>query len=162
MKARLQSVSLSLMLLLTLLSGCSASRRVQRIVTKHPELLEVQAHAIDTLISVPVITDSIRVPIAVLLTADTVTIPAEHGTFTLSVQVTPTHKDLSPQPDLAITYQTDTTSIHYTDTIHYAQVVIEQPPPTSGRRWLYLTISILVIALFLYLFFTIKPKHRRR
>ena len=150
------------MLLLTLLSACSASRRVQRIVAKHPELLEVQAHTIDTLISVPVITDSIRVPIAVLLTVDTVTIPAEHGTFTLSVQVMPAHEDQAPQPDLAITYQTDTTSIHYTDTIHYSQVVIQEPPPAKNRRWLYLTIALAGMAVFLILFFTIKPKHRRR
>lgn len=157
MRTMLQSITLLFALLI--LSSCSAARRVQRIAEQHPELVAVQAHPIDTLISVPSFTDSILVPFSVLMTDDTVIIPTEHGIFTLSVQPMPSQEDKAPLPSLAITYQSDTTTIHYTDTIRYAQVVINgEPPPTAGRRRLHLTIALIGIAIFLIIFFLVKAK----
>ena len=119
-----------------------AARRIQRITERHPELVAVQPHAIDTLIVLPEVQDSAAFPIVPLLMGDTITIPTVKGSFTIRMP----EKRLD---SIAVSYHAEQAPIRFTDTIRYAQVVIddehqqnaEQDRRNSGRL-----IGIAIIA----------------
>ena len=95
-----------------------AARRIQRITERHPELVAVQPHAIDTLIVLPEVQDSAAFPIVPLLMGDTITIPTVKGSFTIRMP----EKLLD---SIAVSYHAEQSPIRFTDTIRYAQVVID-------------------------------------
>ena len=95
-----------------------AQRRIRRITERCPELLSVQAHPIDTFIELPPLADTAVMPLAPLLDGQAVKIQTEQGTFTAT----------ATDDSLTVTYEAEPEPVHFSDTLHYSQVVIEAAP----------------------------------
>ena len=133
-----------MMLLVTMvLCACDAKRRAQRrirrITEQCPELLSVQAHPIDTFIELPPLADTAVMPLAPLLDGQAVKIQTEQGTFTAS----------ATDDSLTVTYEAEPEPIHFSDTLHYQQVVIEAAPEKKkppAFMWFLLGMVIVLLA----------------
>ena len=120
-----------------------AQRRIRRITERCPELLSLQAHPIDTFIPLPPVADSAVMPLAPLLDGQTVKIQTEQGTFTAT----------ATDDSLKITYEAEPDPIHYADTLHYPQVVIEEPPPCKkppNALWFLLGMVIVLATILAF------------
>ena len=120
-----------------------AQRRIRRITERCPELVTVQAHPIDTFIPLPPMADSAVMPLAPLLDGQTVKIQTEQGTFMAT----------ATDDSLTITYEAEPDPIHYADTLHYSQVVIEEPPPNKkppNALWFLLGMVIVLAAILAF------------
>ena len=120
-----------------------AQRRIRRITERCPELLSLQAHPIDTFIPLPPVADSAVMPLAPLLDGQTVKIQTEQGTFTAT----------ATDDSLKITYEAEPDPIHYADTLHYPQVVIEEPPPCKkppNALWFLLGLVIVLATILAF------------
>ena len=104
---------------IALISGCSAERRIQRIVRNHPELIEVKIRTLDTFLTVQGYTDSALVQMVRLQKGETVTTQTDHGTFVVGLNET--------GDSLSVDFIADTQQIRYQDTLKYRQVVISDP-----------------------------------
>ena len=142
MKTRLFNLFLVLSVSLVL-CACDAKRRAQRrirrITEQCPELLSVQAHPIDTFIELPPLADTAVMPLAPLLDGQAVKIQTEQGTFTAT----------ATDDSLTITYEAEPEPIHYSDTLHYQQVVIEAAPEKKkppAFMWFLLGMVIVLLA----------------
>ena len=116
-----------------------AQRRIRRITEQCPELLSVQAHPIDTFIELPPLADSAVMPLAPLLDGQAVKIQMEQGTFTAS----------ATDDSLTVTYEAEPEPIHYADTLHYQQVVIEAAPEKKkppAFLWFLLGMVVVLLA----------------
>ena len=116
-----------------------AQRRIRRIAERCPELLSVQAHPIDTFIELPPLADSAVMPLAPLLDGQAVKIQTEQGTFTAT----------ATDDSLTVTYEAEPEPIHYADTLHYQQVVIEAAPEKKkppAFLWFLLGMVIVLLA----------------
>lgn len=127
-------LSLKLFLLavaIIVMNGCStqqrAERRVRRAVELCPELVQVKAHHIDTDITVPAFTDRVSVPFGLLLAGDSVTAKTDNGSVTAKID-----KETGM---LDVTYDANETSVHYSDSVSYSQVVIREKKPDSAGFW---------------------------
>ena len=134
-----------MMLLVTMvLCACDAKRRAQRrirrITERCPELLSVQAHPIDTFIELPPLADTAVMPLAPLLDGQAVKIQTEQGTFTAT----------ATDDSLTVTYEAEPEPVHFSDTLHYSQVVIEEAPPAKKKppafMWFLLGMVIVLLA----------------
>ena len=137
---------LMLLLVSMVLCACDAKRRAQRrirrITEQCPELLSVQAHPIDTFIELPPLADSAVMPLAPLLDGQAVKIQMEQGTFTAS----------ATDDSLTVTYEAEPEPIHYADTLHYQQVVIEAAPEKKkppAFMWFLLGMVIVLLAVII-------------
>ena len=125
------------------LCACDANRRAQRrihrITEQCPELLSVQAHPIDTFLTVPSVADSARLPLAPLMEGQPVVVTTGQGTFTVT----------ATNDTLTITYETEPEPIHFADTVNYAQVVIEEQPPAKKKppAFLWFLLGMVVVLL---------------
>ncbi|MBQ5958242.1 MAG: hypothetical protein IJL44_03550 [Bacteroidales bacterium] len=136
-----------MMLLVTMvLCACDAKRRAQRrirrITEQCPELLSVQAHPIDTFIELPPLADTAVMPLAPLLDGQAVKIQTEQGTFTAT----------ATDDSLTVTYEAEPEPIHYADTLHYQQVVIEAAPEKKkppAFMWFLLGMVIVLLAVII-------------
>ena len=160
-----KSIILTVLMSIGLLYGCSttrrAERRIQRIAEHHPELVTLEAHPIDTLLALPSVADSAVFSIVPLLIGDTITIPTAKGSFKIG-------RDGKRQDSLAVSYHAEQVPIRFTDTIHFAQVVIHDEQSNAqhqqnakrhscvGRNLL----AIILIASFLVLIFRICNRNR--
>ena len=116
-----------------------AQRRIRRITERCPELLSVQAHPIDTFIELPPLADTAVMPLAPLLDGQSVKIQTEQGTFTAT----------ATDDSLTVTYEAEPEPIHYADTLHYQQVVIEAAPEKKkppAFMWFLLGMVIVLLA----------------
>ena len=125
------------------LCACDANRRAQRhirrITERCPELVTVQAHPIDTFIELPPLADSAVMPLAPLLDGQAVKIQTEQGTFTAT----------ATDDSLTITYEAEPEPVHFSDTLHYSQVVIEAAPEKKkppAFMWFLLGMVIVLLA----------------
>ena len=119
-----------------------AQRRIRRITEQCPELLSVQAHPIDTFIELPPLADSAVMPLAPLLDGQAVKIQTEQGTFTAT----------ATDDSLTVTYEAEQEPIHYSDTLHYQQVVIEAAPEKKkppAFLWFLLGMVIVLLAVII-------------
>ena len=119
-----------------------AQRRIRRITERCPELLTVQAHPIDTFIELPPVADSAVMPLAPLLDGQAVKIQTEQGTFTAT----------ATDDSLTVTYEAEPEPIHYSDTLHYQQVVIEAAPEKKkppAFMWFLLGMVIVLLAVII-------------
>ena len=115
-----------------------AQRRIRRIAEQFPELVAIQAHPIDTFISLPPVIDSASMPLEPILEGQTVTVTTEQGTFTASATT----------DSLTITYVAEPEPIHYEDTVKYAQVVIEeQPAEKKPPNYVWFLLGVLAVLL---------------
>ena len=145
MKTRLFILILMLSVSLVL-CACDAKRRAQRrirrITEQCPELLSVQAHPIDTFIELPPLADTAVMPLAPLLDGQAVKIQTEQGTFTAT----------ATDDSLTVTYEAEQEPIHYSDTLHYQQVVIEAAPEKKkppAFMWFLLGMVIVLLAVII-------------
>ena len=145
MKTRLFNLFLVLSVSLVL-CACDAKRRAQRrirrITERCPELVTVQAHPIDTFIELPPLADSAVMPLAPLLDGQAVKIQTEQGTFTAT----------ATDDSLTVTYEAEPEPIHYSDTLHYQQVVIEAAPEKKkppAFMWFLLGMVIVLLAVII-------------
>ena len=116
-----------------------AQRRIRRITEQCPELLSVQAHPIDTFIELPPLADTAVMPLVPLLDGKAVKIQTEQGTFTAT----------ATDDSLTVTYESEPEPIHYADTLHYQQVVIEAAPEKKkppAFLWFLLGMVIVLLA----------------
>ena len=125
------------------LCACDANRRAQRhirrITERCPELVTVQAHPIDTFIELPPLADSAVMPLAPLLDGQAVKIQTEQGTFTAT----------ATDDSLTVTYEAEPEPVHFSDTLHYSQVVIEAAPEKKkppAFMWFLLGMVIVLLA----------------
>ena len=116
-----------------------AQRRIRRITEQCPELLSVQAHPIDTFIELPPLADTAVMPLAPLLDGQAVKIQTEQGTFTAT----------ATDDSLTVTYEAEPEPVHFSDTLHYQQVVIEAAPEKKkppAFMWFLLGMVIVLLA----------------
>lgn len=137
---------------IALISGCSAERRIQRIVRNHPELIEVKTRTLDTFLTVQGYTEQVLVPLSVLKNGETYTEKTDHGTFVVHVDNT---------DSICIDFIADTQKIRYQDTLKYRQVVISDPDTKKNSGvtfWNRITewISFLAIGAGLAIYFLLK------
>ena len=138
---------LFLLLVSMVLCACDAKRRAQRrirrIAERCPELLSVQAHPIDTFIPLPPVVDTAVMPLAPLLDGQAVKIQTEQGTFTAT----------ATNDSLTVTYEAEPEPVHFSDTLHYSQVVIEEAPPAKKKppafMWFLLGMVIVLLAVII-------------
>ena len=128
------------------LCACDAKRRAQRqirrITERCPELVTVQAHPIDTFIELPPLADTAVMPLAPLLDGQAVKIQTEQGVFTAT----------ATDDSLTVTYEAEPEPIHYADTLHYQQVVIEAAPEKKkppAFMWFLLGMVIVLLAVII-------------
>ena len=145
MKTRLFILFLMLSVSLVL-CACDAKRRAQRrirrITEQCPELLSVQAHPIDTFIELPPLADTAVMPLAPLLDGQAVKIQTEQGTFTAT----------ATDDSLTVTYEAEPEPVHFSDTLHYQQVVIEAAPEKKkppAFMWFLLGMVIVLLAVII-------------
>ncbi|MBR3428222.1 MAG: hypothetical protein IKG95_09815 [Bacteroidales bacterium] len=113
-----------------------AQRRIRRIAERCPELLSVQAQPIDTFIELPPLADSAVMPLAPLLDGQAVKIQTEQGTFTAT----------ATNDSLTVTYEAEQEPIHYADTLHFQQIVIEEPPPSKKPpNFLWVLLGMVIV-----------------
>ena len=113
-----------------------AQRRIRRIAERCPELLSVQAQPIDTFIPLPPVADSAVMPLAPLLDGQAVKIQTEQGTFTAT----------ATNDSLTVTYEAEQEPIHYADTLHFQQIVIEEPPPSKKPpNFLWVLLGMVIV-----------------
>lgn len=147
-------ISILLCFALVATAGCSAKKRaqrkIQRAVYECPELVQVKAHPIDTVITAPSFADVAVIPMQQILTGDTIYAATPHGTVVVSL----CQSDSALRAGFVAAPQ----EIRYRDTLHYPQVVIPEQWPTEERKiiWWPLVTWLLGIAvgvwIFVYLF----------
>lgn len=116
-----------------------AQRRIRRITERCPELVTVQAHPFDTFIELPPLADSAVMPLAPLLDGQAVKIQTEQGTFTAT----------ATDDSLTVTYEAEPEPVHFSDTLHYSQVVVEAAPEKKkppAFMWFLLGMVIVLLA----------------
>ena len=145
MKTRLFILFLVLSVSLVL-CACDANRRAQRrirrITERCPELVTVQAHPIDTFIELPPLADTAVMPLAPLLDGQAVKIQTEQGTFTAT----------ATDDSLTVTYEAEPEPVHFSDTLHYQQVVIEAAPEKKkppAFMWFLLGMVVVLLAVII-------------
>ena len=120
-----------------------AQRRIRRITERCPELVTVQAHPIDTFIELPPLADTAVMPLAPLLDGQAVKIQTEQGTFTAT----------ATDDSLTVTYEAEPEPVHFSDTLHYSQVVIEETPPEKKKppafMWFLLGMVVVLLAVII-------------
>ena len=119
-----------------------AQRRIRRITEQCPELLSVQAHPIDTFIELPPLADTAVMPLAPLLDGQAVKIQTEQGTFTAT----------ATDDSLTVTYEAEPEPVHFSDTLHYSQVVVEAAPEKKkppAFMWFLLGMVIVLLAVII-------------
>lgn len=121
---------------------CRAQRQIRRITERCPELVTVQAHPIDTFIELPPLADTAVMPLAPLLDGQAVKIQTEQGTFTAT----------ATDDSLTVTYEAEPEPVHFSDTLHYSQVVIEDSPVEKkppNLAWFLFGMVIVLLAIII-------------
>lgn len=145
---------LSLAVSLVVMDGCSAQKRAQRqvrrAVEKCPELVQVKAHLIDTVLTVPAFADVTTIPWDLVATGDTIYAATPNGTVVVSLS----RSDSS----LRVGFVAAPQRLYYQDTIHYAQVVVNPKSQTviTGRSWKGFSFFLLGIAACSACFFLLR------
>ena len=119
-----------------------AQRRIRRITERCPELVTVQAHPIDTFIELPPLADSAVMPLAPLLDGQAVKIQTEQGIFTAT----------ATDDSLTVTYEAEPEPVHFSDTLHYSQVVVEAAPEKKkppAFMWFLLGMVLVLLAVII-------------
>ena len=102
-------------------------------------MVTVQAHPIDTFIELPPLADTAVMPLAPLLDGQAVKILTEQGIFTAT----------ATDDSLTVTYEAEPEPVHFSDTLHYSQVVVEAAPEKKkppAFMWFLLGMVIVLLA----------------
>lgn len=135
------------LLICSLFSSCNttkrAEKRIYNIVENHQELVRKDTVKIDTVLTVPVVQDSVIFALDTIVENQTHTIRAERGEFGITIL---------PTKEVKIDYRPDSVDIHFRSEIPVDKIVIEEPE----ERWrdvLFACIIGFVGLLFLKMFF---------
>ena len=141
---------------LIVMNGCSAQKRAERHVRKavalFPELVQLKAHPIDTVLTVPGFADVTTVPMEAVLHYDTIYAATDHGTVVVSLS--------QSDSSLRVGFVAVPQKLNYHDTVRLAQVAFETKTGESHgtRFWPGFLIWIFGIGvglwIFIYLFRT--------
>lgn len=144
---------------LAVTSGCSAQKRAERYMRKAvalcPELVQLKAHPIDTVLTAPGFADMARVPVPQVLAGDTLYAATDHGTVVVSLSDT--------DSSLRVGFVAAPQKIRFKDQVEIAQVAIEPTPQARGKAfWSHFALVLLGlgtgVALCLWLLrYVIKP-----
>lgn len=125
---------------LIVMNGCSAQRRAERLVRRAvalcPELVQVKAHPIDTVLTAPGFADMARVPLPQVLAGDTLYAATDHGTVVVSLR--------QSDSALRVGFVAAPQKIRYKDQVEIAQVAIEPTPQARGKAfWSHFALVLL-------------------
>ena len=121
---------------LSVMTACSAQRRAERHIRKAvalcPELVQVKAHPIDTVLTAPGYADCAIVPLADVLEGYTAYSPTDHGTVIVKLR--------PADSTLKVGFVAAPMPIRYKDTINYAQVVVpvNMEKAAGGSAWIWI------------------------
>lgn len=141
---------LSILVLVLILTGCSAQKRAERHMRKAvalcPELVQLKAHPIDTVLTVPGFADVTTVPMEAVLQYDTIYAATDHGTVVVSLS--------QSDSSLRVGFVAVPQKLNYHDTVRLAQVAFETKTGESRgtRFWPGFLIWIFVIGVGLWIF----------
>lgn len=160
--ATTKKTSLKIFLLaaaLIVMNGCSAQKRAERHVRKAvalcPELVQVKAHPIDTVLTVGPWADCAAMPMP--HAGETLYASTPHGTVVVSKQ--------KSDSVLRIGFVASPQQVRYRDTIRYSQVSASpRPAPESGPKSGWSVIGMLLLGalsgMLLLLVVALKAKQR--
>lgn len=131
---------LSILVLVLILTGCSAQKRAERHMRKAvalcPELVQLKAHPIDTVLTVPGFADVARVPLPKVLAGDTLYAATDHGTVVVSLSDT--------DSSLRVGFVAAPQKIRFKDQVEIAQVAIEPTPQAREKSfWSHFALVLL-------------------
>ncbi len=138
---------------LIVMIGCSAQKRAERHMRKAvalcPEMVQVKAHPIDTVLTAPGYADCTTVPLMEVLQGKTVYAPTDHGTVVVK---------LRPDSTLKVGFVAPPIPVRYQDTINYCQVIFPDTKEKDGKgsacAWIWMGCILLGIVIgFLSLMF---------
>lgn len=141
---------LSILVLVLILTGCSAQKRAERHMRKAvalcPELVQLKAHPIDTVLTVPGFADVTTVPMEAVLQYDTIYAATDHGTVVVSLS--------QSDSSLRVGFVAVPQKVNYHDTVRLAQVAVETKTGESHgtRFWPGFLIWIFGIGVGLWIF----------
>lgn len=141
---------LSILVLVLFLTGCSAQKRAERHIRKAvalcPELVQLKAHPIDTVLTVPGFADVTTVPMEAVLHYDTIYAATDHGTVVVSLS--------QSDSSLRVGFVAVPQKLNYHDTVRLAQVAFETKTGESHgtRFWPGFLIWIFGIGVGLWIF----------
>lgn len=141
---------LSILVLVLILTGCSAQKRAERHMRKAvalcPELVQLKAHPIDTVLTVPGFADVTTVPMEAVLQYDTIYAATDHGTVVVSLS--------QSDSSLRVGFVAVPQKLNYHDTVRLAQVAFETKTGESHgtRFWPGFLIWIFGIGVGLWIF----------
>ena len=131
----------------SLFSSCNttkrAEKRIYNIVENHPELTRKDTVKIDTVLTLPVMEDSVIFALDTIVENQTHTIRTERGEFGITIL---------PSKEVKIDYRPDSVEVNFRDKKIYDQIVIHEPTQ-KWRDVLFACIIGFVGLLFLKLFF---------
>lgn len=105
---------------LIVMNGCSAQKRAERHIRKAvalcPDLVQLKAHPIDTVLTVPGFADVTTVPMEAVLQHDTIYAATDHGTVVVSLS--------QSDSSLRVGFVAVPQKVSYHDTVRIAQVAV--------------------------------------
>lgn len=130
-----------------LLVSCNSTRRAEKriynIVENHPELTRKDTVKIDTVLTLPVMEDSVIFALDTIVENQTHTIRTERGEFGITIL---------PSKEVKIDYRPDSVEVNFRDEKIYDQIVIHEPTQ-KWRDVLFAIIIAFIGLLFLKMFF---------
>ena len=142
-----------LIVALATMTACSAQRRAEKHMRKAvalcPTLVQTKARSIDAVLTAPGFADVAVLPLSDLMRGDTLYAATDHGTVVVS--------QCRSDSTLRAGFVAAPREIHYQDTVHYAQVVVEatrpKPKDTAGRHLGWVVLGMCAgMGICLYLF----------
>ena len=130
------------------LTGCSAQKRAERHMRKAvalcPELVQMTAHPIDTVLTAPGFADACGVPLDKVLKGDTLYAATDHGTVVVSLS--------QSDSSLRVGFVAAPRKIRYQDSVKLPQVVVTAKQEEKGHFWqdFFLWLSGIVLGAALY------------
>ena len=126
------------------MTACSAQRRAQRLVRRAvalcPELVQMKAHTIDTVLTAPGWADVVSIPVYDVAVGDTIYAATDHGTVVVSL--------CQPEGALRVGFVAAPQEIRYQDTVRVPQVINTTPAPkTASGRGFWEGLAICLIGL---------------
>ena len=144
---------------LIMMSGCSAQRRAERHMRKAvslcPELVQLKAHPIDTVLTVGPWADCTVVAMGDLVAGETHYTDTPHGTIVVSLR--------KADSTLRVGFIAAPQRIRYRDTIRYGQVTLidapeAEPEPTRVWRGVGLVLLGIVAGFVILILIALKVK----
>lgn len=122
--------TLLLCVALVAMAACSAQKRAERHIRKAvaecPELVQVKAHPIDTVLTAPGFADMVALPLSTVLSFDTLYAATDHGTVVVSLR--------QSDSALRVGFVAAPREVRYRDTLRYAQVVLHKAEPAPPAK----------------------------